>query len=445
MKYLIGLDIGTSAVKGVLLSDEGRVIDTVNGPFTYTEKGSARLLDPEEFISTCFGVIRDLAAAADGAVAAISACCASGNIILLDENMKPTTPIIGWQTTVPMADIEKLHTKEEIDGVYNIVGWPALDSFPFATLSSMRVNRPDLLDSAKMVTMSAEYLAYRLTGKWGISHSMGTPFYLMDQEKGVYNKALLEKLGICECKLPPIYDKGTVLGAFTAESAAELGVDTDTKYVLGSFDHPSGALGAGVLKEGEMLLSCGTSWVELFPVKSREFAISTGGLVDRYMLDGAPYCVMKSLTSVTEKINYLRNKFFGSVPHKEFDGYVGKGELGCGGLAFDFDDLDAVDPQGHTKPEIARAIIESAARMLGANLAELKKCGLECNKVVIIGGITNAKVCIDVIEEVLGIPLESVNGQSAGAVGSAMLAGIGTGIFAGETAAFDKMYAALKG
>ncbi len=444
MEYLIGLDIGTSAVKGVLLCEDGKVVNTVNGQFTYTEKGTARLLDPEGFIETCFGVIRELATSADGRVAAVCSCCASGNLILLDESMNPTTPIIGWQTTVPMSDVEKLHTKEEIDGVYNTVGWPALDSFPFATLTSMRVNCPELLDSAKMVVMSAEYLNYRLTGKWGISHSMGTPFYLMDQEKGTYNKALLEKLGICECKLPPIYDKGTVLGVVLPEVTATVGADTDTKVVLGSFDHPSGALGAGVFKEGEMLLSCGTSWVEFFPVKSREFAISTGGLVDRYMLDGAPYCVMKSLTSVTEKINYLRNKFFGSVPHKEFDGYVGEGELGCGGLAFDFDDLDAVDPAGHTKPEIARAIIESAARMLGDNLVELKKCGLECNKVVIIGGITNAKVCIDVIEEVLGIPLESINGQSAGAVGSAMLAGIGIGIFDGETAAFEKMYACLK-
>lgn len=441
MRYLIGLDIGTSAVKGVLLSEDGRVINTVNGQFTYTENGSARLMDPEDFVLTCFGVIRNLALSMEsgGIVEAVCSCCASGNVLLLDESMKPKTPIIGWQTTVPMSDIEALHSKEEIDAVYRTVGWPVLDSFPFATLSSMRVHRPELLDAAHMVVMSAEYLNYRLTGKWGISHSMGTPSYLMDQERGVYNKALLEKLGIAEDKLPPIFDKGTVLGTVLPDIADKAGISCDTRIVLGSFDHPSGAMGAGVFKEGEMLLSCGTSWVEFFPVKSREFAISTEGLVDRYMLDGAPYCVMKSLTSVTEKINALRTHFFGEISHRKFDDYIAEASLGCNGLSFDFTDGDYARAEGFGKPDIARAIIESAAMLLKNNLAELKCCGLSAERITIIGGITNSKICTDVIEEVLEIPLSVVNGQSAGAVGSALLAGLGAGIYDSEVGAFETM------
>ncbi len=437
MKYLIGLDIGTSAVKGVLLTEKGKLVNTVNGPFTYTADKSARLLDPEEFIDTCFGVIRDLAKSADGEIAGICSCHASGNILLLDENMDPMIPVIGWQTTVPMSDVEALHTKEEIDAVYKMVGWPALDSFPFATLSSMRLHRPELLDSAAMVVMTAEYLNYRLTGKWGMSQSMGTPFYLMDQEKGVYNTALLAKLGIAEEKLPPIYDKGTVLGEVVADVAADLGLASDTKIVLGSFDHPSGAMGAGVLREGELLVSCGTSWVEFFPVKSREFAISTGGLVDRYMINGAPYCVMKSLTSVTEKINGLREHFFGKISHKEFDGYIAEAPLGCNGLRFDFTDADYAKAEGHSNSDIARAIMESAAMLLKDNLAELKECGLYAERITLIGGITNSKICTDVIGEVLELPLSVVNGQDAGAVGSALLAGVGIGIYESEIAAFE--------
>ncbi len=444
MEYLIGLDIGTSAVKGVLLSEEGNIIHTVNGQFTYTVKNTARLMDPDEFCNTCFGVIRELAAKVnDGKVAAVCSCCASGNPLLLDENCRPTTPIIGWQTSVPMADLERLHSKEEMDHIYNIVGWPVLDAMPFATLSSMRVNRPELLDAAHMVVMSAEYLNYRITGKWGLSHSMGTPSYLMDQEKGIYNAALLEKLGISEDKLPPIYDKGTVLGSVLPDMTDKLGLDVNTKIVLGSFDHPSGAMGAGVFEEGDMLLSCGTSWVEFFPVKSREFAISTEGLVDRYMLNGVPYCVMKSLTSVTEKINALRNHFFGGISHKEFDGYIAEASLGCNGLSFDFTDADHAKAEGFGKPEIARAIIESAAMLLKKNLADLRECGLAADRITIIGGITNSKICTDVIAEVLELPLKVVNGQSAGAVGSALLAGLGVGIDESEGVAFEKMAAHL--
>ena len=78
-------------------------------------------------------------------------------------------------------------------------------------------------------------------------------------------------------------------------------------------------MGSGVFEEGEMLLSCGTSWVEFFPVKSRKFAISTKGLVDRFMLDGSPYCVMKSITSISEKIDALRLHYLGEISHKEYD------------------------------------------------------------------------------------------------------------------------------
>lgn len=442
MNYLIGLDIGTSAVKGVLLSEDGKVLNTVNGQFTYTDRDGARLMDPEAFCDTCFNVIKELASQkGDGRIAGICSCCASGNLLLLDENDKPTIPIIGWQTCVPMEEIENFHTKEMIDSIYKTVGWNLFGGMPLAYLTSIRIHRPELIDNAKMVVMSAEYMNFRITGKWGISHSMGTPFYLMDQEKGVYNAPLLKSLGIKEETLPPICDKGTVLGTALPEIAEKLGLDEDTKIVLGSFDHPSGALGSGVFDEGDMLLSCGTSWVEFFPVNDRNFALSTSGLVDRHMLKGTPYCVMKSLTSVTEKINALRNHFFGEISHKEFDGYIAEAPLGCNGLRFDFTEADHSKAEGFEKSDIARAIIESAAILLKNNLAELRECGLAADRITIIGGITNSKICTDVIEEVLELPLKVVNGQSAGAVGSALLAGVGVGLYEDEVSAFSTMIA----
>ena len=121
--------------------------------------------------------------------------------------------------------------------------------------------------------MSIEYLNYILTGKWGLSPSMGTPFYLLDQEKGEYSELLLNKFGISKQQLPPIMSKGTVLGTVDSDIGYQLGLKPDTKIVLGSFDHPSCATGAGVYGFDEVLLSCGTSWVEFFPMENRKKAI----------------------------------------------------------------------------------------------------------------------------------------------------------------------------
>ena len=441
MEYLIGLDIGTSAVKGALLSEDGGVRMTADAGFTYVIDGDAKLLIPEQFCEVCFSVIKKLADGADGRVAAICSCHASGNPLFLDGDNKPLTNIVGWQTVIPWDDINKVYTKAEQDAFYRTVGWGFFNGMVAADLAYIKVHKPEILEQTKFLTMSAEYLNYKITGKWGISHSMGTPSYLMDQEKGVYNKAVLSKFGLTEKMLPPIYDKGTVLGTVLPEMADRLGVDADTKIVLGSFDHPSGALGAGVLQPGQLLLSCGTSWVELFPVEDREFALSTGCLVDRFTLHGAKWCVMSSLESIAVKIDRLREHFFGVVPHKYFDGLAGEAESGCHGLQFEFDDGDFERAEGCDKRDIARAITESAARLLKRNLAELEACGLKTVTVTAIGGITNSSVCTRIISEVLEKPVNVVNGQSAGAVGSCLLAGMGIGLCKDEFDAFNKMKA----
>lgn len=439
MDHLIGLDLGTSAVKGALMTVNGDVVTTKSAPFEYTVRDNWKFLDPDHFSETCFSVIRALSASADGRVAGVCSCCAAGDILFLDGEDKPLSPIVGWQSQISEKDVDAVYTKEEQDAVYARVGWPMLNSFPAAVLAWVKLHKPELLTDSAMLVMHAEYLNHLLTGKWGISRSMGTPGYLMDQEKGVYSPYMLEKFGLSEDKLPPIFEKGTVLGMVLPDMAAKLGLDGGTAVVLGSFDHPSGALGAGVLEPGQLLLSCGTSWVELFPVEDRAHAIATKGLVDRFTLYGPKWCVMKSLESVSDKIDALREHFFGKVPHKVFDGLAGEGEPGCHGLRFDFTEADYERAKGHDERDIARAIIESAARLLKDNLAELEGCGLYAESVTAIGGITNSKIATAIVEKVIERPLNVVNGQSAGAVGSCLLAGIGLGIYKDEHDAFNTM------
>ncbi|MBO7519261.1 MAG: hypothetical protein J6T73_00640 [Clostridia bacterium] len=443
MDYLLGLDIGTTAIKGVLMSTEGKIIKTVSGGYDYYCKGNKKLLDPRDFISVCFSVIKSLADSGgkDGKILSVCSCCASGNLILLDKDDNPLTPIIGWQTTVGVEDKNAFFTAAEQDAFYKTVGWPLGSRFPALYLAAMNLHEPELIERTKTVAMSAEYLNFMLTGRWGISVSMGTPSFLMDQEKGEYNRPLLDKLGIADKTLPPIMEKGTVLGGILPQIAEKLNLSTDTKVVLGSFDHPSGATGAGVFDEGEMLLSCGTSWVEFFPVKSRDFAVSTGGLVDRFMLFDTPYCVMKSITSISEKIDALREYYFGKISHKEFDGLLTGASLGCGGLKFTFTEDDYRIADNYSKNGIARSIIESAANILKNNLKSLEKSGLKAEKITMIGGISNSPVCVKIISEVLGKPVNVVNGQCAGAVGACMLAGIGVGIYKDEREAFSRFSA----
>ncbi len=437
MDALIGLDIGTSAVKGMLLSADGAVLAVESGAFSYHDEGTVRYLDPDTFLTVCFDVLRRLSEKSGNyRVQAICPCCASGNLLLLDENDRPIAPIIGWQSTFD----DVAYSQEEREAIYARVGWPALDGFPLTVLRHIKAHRSKWIKNAKMICMSAEYLNFALTGKFGISPSMGTPFYLMRQKDGCYDAATLADLSVREECLPPIMEKGTVLGTLKKDAAEKLHLPDHTAVVLGSFDHPAGATGVGVYERGEVLLSCGTSWVEFFPTASREEAIASGFLVDRYMLCGAPYCVMNSVTSLGEKIDALRKRLFGKIAFADFDKLLDAADPRAPYPHFRFDEDDAGRARDFAKEQAAYGIVASAAMLLRHNLAECEKTLFPVHSLKIIGGITNSAATLRIIADILDRKIRVVNGVSAGAAGAAMLAGIGIGLFADEKSAFAAMH-----
>ena len=125
MDYLIGLDIGTTAIKGIIMTVDGKVLDSVTGGYNYYGEENQKLLNAEDFLNTCFSTIKKLAKKVDKTdnILAVCSCCASGNLVLLDNENKPLTPIIGWQTAVSEEDKNAFFTKEEQSQFYNMVGF----------------------------------------------------------------------------------------------------------------------------------------------------------------------------------------------------------------------------------------------------------------------------------------------------------------------------------
>lgn len=438
--YFIGLDIGTSGVKGALLSSDGQVKKTITVAFDYYIHEGAKLLSPAGFIESCYKVIGELATfAEDGKVTAICSSGAAGSMTALGKDGEPIIPIIGWQTKIAPEDLSEFYSENEKTELRRLIGWPIGLGFPGAYIPAIRKHRPDLFSKATTFLMSIEYLNYTLTGKLGISHSLATPSDLCDQKAGVYNKKLLEKLSLTEDMLPPLMDKCASLGFLKKDIAEKLSLPSDCQVILGSFDHPAGAVGSGVFEVGEALLSLGTSWVTLFPVSARECGEGKPLLIDRFLLSGAPYLVMKSIPSVTDRINKARRDFFGDISFADFDKLADASPMGSGGLTLHLDDTDKAAAEGYEDKHIARAIIESAAGMLKANLALMEELGFGSKKLTMIGGITNSAVCSKIIAETLGKSITVVNGESAGAVGSAIFAAVGVGEFSSEMAAFLAM------
>jgi len=442
---LIGLDIGTSSVKGVLMSVEGKVIRTARQEFVYSRTPDGKVeIWPEEYLRPCFTAIRTLAEGAlDGEIKGICASSASGNLLLLDEKGEPMIPIIGWQDK--RVNDEARECLPELDAVeyHRRIGWPiSYQLFPLAQLCYIKKHNPELLAQCGKVCMSTEYLYYVLTEKWGISTSAGTDSRLMDQEQGTYITEFLEILGIPEEKLPPIYPCGHVVGTVTKKAAELCGLAAGTPVMLGSFDHPSAARGVGVLKEGQMLLSCGTSWVVFCPVNDREKGIRAGKLVDPFLGPQGCRGVMYSVPSLSERLKLYTNHYIsdGKDAFLELSGLAAKSEPGAGGLTIRLlDEPDDAKILAYPKKHIARAIMENAVVLLKAGLDYLKEYDICANEAVMVGGPSEDPYWIQLIQDICGISVRVEHEAFAGAVGAAAIAGIGAGLYENEEDYYKKV------
>lgn len=438
MEYLIGLDIGTSSVKGVLMKPDGQIVHTAREGFVYTRLDNGGVeIGAEEYLESCFRALKTLAQAAEGGtIKGICASSASGNLVLLDQKGEAMHPIISWQDKRVTDEARTLLPDLNKDLFYEQIGWPyGFRAFPLSQLCYMKTHTPQQIEKCGMVCMSTEYLYYMLTGNWGISTSAGTTFFLIDQKKGRYIPELLELLEISEEKLPPVFPCGHVLGYIREEMEEICGIPAGTPVVLGSFDHPSAARGAGILKEGEMLLSCGTSWVVYFPIAEREKGIRAGMLIDPFLSPDGCYGAMSSVTSLSERLKLYVNRYIAdsASAFSELSELARKSESGAGGLQIDpLDEPDDRKILAFPKEHIARAIMEGTVGLLKKRLDGLKEYGISADSAVMVGGPSEDPYWIALIEELCGITVRVEHGAFAGAVGAAVIAGVGTGVYERE-------------
>ena len=424
-KYSIGLDLGTSSVKAVLF-DGKNVIKSLSAPFSFNKSklndGATYIgFSIEEYSNVVFNVIKSLAKIVDGKISGIAMASASGNTVVCDKNFKPSTRAYSWTNAPFINESEAVYGNLEARYSANVCGWGYFKTFPLAHLAHLKIHEPAILQNAGKVCMSTEYLLYKMTGKWGIDKSTAVPFYLLEQQSGKWHEPYLEKLGISKDLLPTVYESGDLLGTITADFANKYEINQNCKVYLGSFDHPSGAIANDVVNEGELLLSCGTSWVLFFPCPDRQKLIDNGILCDTFLSkQKGLWGAMVSIAQISNNIDKIIENNISKVDKiKLFNEYSLKAERGAGGLKInpilDFEK----DFSLYSKENIARALMEGAANLLKEELERLSTLNVEFNLVKMAGGPSQSNLWVDIIRYTINKPVEVVYGVDSGAVGAA--------------------------
>ncbi|MBL4702028.1 MAG: hypothetical protein JKX85_12300 [Phycisphaeraceae bacterium] len=438
--YLIGLDLGTSVIKGVLLDSLGHIHHTASQTvsYLYPQEGWIEA-DPQVYRLHVFNVIKQLTKIAPASIDAIAMAGASGNTLLASDDGTPLTNIINWMDQRTAGQLPKALQGLTSQAVRQVTGWPCIDSFSLAHLAWFSGHKSQQFHAATHCCMNPDWILFQLTGNWVLDYSTATPMHLQDQITKGYHPPFLDRLGIAQTTLSKLVPSGFLAGSITPPAAKETGLSQETKVVTGSFDHPMAARAVGVLEPGSLLLSCGTSWVGLFPETSRQKIIDAQLLCDPFLEStGGPWAAMFSIPRIGQMIDtYVRQIIAPgeSDPYAVFNDQAQAADADAGGLK-----IDLREPIQHTtqsRKNISLAVMQGAADLLQEKLRELKDQDIHFTKAVLVGGPSRSSLWTDIVQTTTGLQL-SVGTPYAGAKGAAMLAGIATGVFKDEKDAFNQ-------
>ena len=425
----IGFDLGTTNIKAVLVDDSLSVISAAKREMNYIEpEPGFKETNPETLLESIFDILNELVTSAENKndIKAVCFSGATGNTMLLDEANKPLTNIISWLDTRP---VKSLFT---VDEVYPVAGWPAVEIFPLAHLSWWKENAKEIYKKAKRIVMNNDFITSRLTGNFTLDYSTATTSHLYNQLDKCWHKPFLDKLEIKEEQLSKLLPTGTPIGNLTKFAAEQTGLSENVIVISGAFDHPTAARAVGVEEEGDLLLSCGTSWVGFFPIIDRKKALKLKVLIDPYLSDetghwGAIFSLPKLGIKIDNWINKLAENY--EIPEKEkfdfFNREAGKSKLSDNSLIINIEDEPTNEIlKTNSAADVARKIMESVARMLKDEIDKINTAGITTKNISMVGGPTNSDIWIKIISEITGLKINLGYGEYTGAIGASKLAKI---------------------
>ncbi len=423
--FLMGLDLGTSAIKGVVMDCDGNIIaeSSQKTSFIYPAEGWIEI-DAESHYQKVCKVIRELSAAAPGPISALAMAAASGNTLLTDDKGTPLTNIINWMDQRCKETTPEILNEISVEKMRQITGWPCVTEFPIAHLAWLKDNQPAIYNNASHYCMNTDWILFKLTGKWVMDHSTATTFNLQEQISGKYYQPFLDLLNIEESKLSPLVDSGTVAGKLTMQAIKDTGLSGETKIVTGCFDHPAAARGMGITQPGQLMLSCGTSWVGFFPESDRQKIIDHELLCDPFLTsDNGPWGAIFSVPYIGRTIDWYVDNLIApneKDKYRIFDELAIQSVPGADGLKIDL--RETPQPIKASRKNISRAVMEGAATLLNEKIKSLAPKGMKFDTAVMVGGPSKSPIWPQIVEEITGLDV-SVGSQHAGSKGAALLAG----------------------
>ena len=445
MSYVLGVDLGTSAVKVSAVDRNGNIVAQESFDYELSNpKPGYSEQNPEDWVSaTTVSIVRLILN--DGIkpeeIEGISYSGQMHGLVLLDENKQVLRPAILWndtRTTKQREEILDVMGDEFIDITRN----QPLEGFTLPKILWVKENEPNIFAKAKTFLLPKDYLRYRMTGEIAMEYSDAAGTVLLDVVKKEWSKTVADKFGIPLDMCPPLIESIGFAGNISESYSLFAGLTQDTKVFGGAADNAAGAVGSGILAPNMVMASIGTSGVVLkyddnadvdYKGKLHFF---NHAIPDKFYTMGVTLAAGYSLS-------WLKKTFGPTDDFTDFVSSAAESKVGANGLVFtpyivgertpyadadirgSFIGIDGTD----TRSDFVRAVLEGIIYSFADIMDIFDENGQDFDTVVSIGGGSKSPLWLQIQADIFDKKVVSLENEQGPGMGAAMLAAVGLGWF----------------
>jgi len=449
MRHVVGVDLGTSSVKVVVLREDGVVIGSAAQayPLSTPHPGWAEQ-DPHAWWSAFCSAVRDLLDRVSLPADSIQAMAMGGQmhgLALLDARGDPLCPAIIWPDQRSAEEAEDIERRLAGHDLLRTLGGGVSPGFMLASLAWRRAHQPELWARAATALLPKDYLRYRVTGVLASDPSDGCGIPLIDLSSWAWSTDALEQLDLPAHLLPPLLPSDALAGTVTPAAAEATGLPAGLPVFCGGSDQAMGAIGAGLLEPGPLLLSISTGGQMVTVLTAPPDAPARGLRTLCHALPGR-YLALAATLGAGLSLTWLRAQVFADASadaSADLLALAATAPPGAGGLLFfpylAGERMPLLDPQAsgawlglrldHGRAHLARAVLEGVVFGLRQALEPLRETAARPSHILLAGGMARAPLAPRVVADVLGQPVRLLRTAEQSALGAALLAAVGVGLF----------------
>lgn len=456
MAYLIGVDLGTSGTKTVLFAEDGTVAAscTIEYPLYQPQNGWAEQ-NPLDWWNAVCGTTKAVIAKAGISASEIKGVGLSGQmhgLVMLDKSGNVLRKSIIWCDQRTAKECEEITQKVGAENLIKITANPALTGFTASKIMWVKNNEPEIYEKCAHILLPKDFIRYKLTGEFATEVSDASGMQLLDVPNRKWSDQVLDALQIDKSLLGKVYESPEITGKVTKAASDLTGLAEGTAVVGGAGDNAAAAVGTGTVQDGRAFTTIGTSGVVF--AHTSKLSIDPKGRVHTFCcaVPGA-WHVMGVTQGAGLSLKWFRDNFC----HEEMiaaagmkkDPYflmdkqaeeipIGSDRLlylpylmgertphldpNCRGVFFG---LSAM----HTRQHLLRAVMEGVTFSQRDSVEVLREMGVSINEMLACGGGGSSPLWRQMLADVYGCPVKTVVSKEGPALGVAILAGAGTGVY----------------